>query len=207
MSLYKIGFTLLLLAGGARAGIVEYDISVDTSSVEATSGYLDFQFNPGNTPYDAASAILTDFSTDGILTGALSPDYGAVTGALPGTVEIDNTYALNEHTEGIIYGSYFDISVTLDIPTVSGTAAGGNSFALSVWDTNFNPVLTGDPLVEIDLDATTGNPTVTNNSVNNDAVVTQVSTTPEPESLLLAATAIIGLLVTKHLLSRDRKKL
>ncbi len=189
---------ILLLEGGAQADTITYQISVDTGSVQSTSGYLDFQFNPGNPPTDPASATLTDFTTDATLTGPLLPDFGAVTGTLPGTVEIDNTDALNEHTEGVIYGSFFDVFVTLDIPTVSGTATSGSSFALSVWDTNFNPVLTGDPLVEIDLDATTGNPSVTNNSVNGDAVVTEVTLAPEPGSLLLVATVFIGAVVLRR---------
>jgi hypothetical protein len=101
----------------------------------------------------------------------------------------------NEHTEGVTYGSFFDVFVTLDIPTVSGTATSGSSFALSVWDTSFESVLTGDPLVEIDLDATTGNPSVTNNSISGDAVVTE---TPEPGSLLLLATVFIGVVVLRR---------
>src|SRR5579872_2374301 len=119
--------TALLLTGRAQADI--FDIAVNTSNLQGTSGYLDFQFNPGNTPFDAASATITGFTTNGILTGAL-PDIGAVTGAFPGTVVINNTFVLNDHTEGVIFGSFFDVFVNLNIPAVSGTATGGNSFTL-----------------------------------------------------------------------------
>lgn len=190
-------FAALGWAASAQAASITYQIEVDTSSVEATNGYLDFQFNPGNPPSDPASATLTDFTTDGILTGPLLPDLGAVTGALPGTVVIDNTDALNEHTEGFTYGSFFDVFVTLDIPTVSGTASSGSSFALSVWDTNFLPVLTGDPLVEIDLEAITGTPSVINNSVNGVAVVTAVTQTPEPGSLPVVGMGLAALVVLR----------
>jgi hypothetical protein len=183
----------LLLAEGARADI--YEINVNTSSVQGTSGYLDFQFNPGDTPYDAATATITNFTGDATLTGPLLPDFGAVTGTLPGTVVIGNIDALNEHTEGIIYGSFFDVFVNLDIPTVSGTATGGNTFALSVWDTNFAPVLTGDPLVQINLDATTGDAAVIDNSVGGVAVVSSV--TPEPGYLLLVGSALCGLVAVR----------
>jgi hypothetical protein len=182
----------LLLAQRAQADT--FDITVNTSSLQGTSGYLDFQFNPGNTPFDAASATIMNFTTDGILTTAL-PNIGDVSGALPGQVVINNTQALNEYTQGLIYGSFFDLFVNLNIPTVSGTATGGSSFTLDVEDSNFNSLLGGFPAVEIDLDATTGQPSITNNS-GGAAAVTNV--TPEPSYLLLVGFGFAGLVVARR---------
>jgi hypothetical protein len=189
-----LGLCAALLVGGeAQASIITYEVQVDTSGIVAgTDGYLDFQFDPGNTPYDTGSATLTGFVTDGTLTTAL-PNLGDVTGTLPGTVTINNTDATNDYTPGFTYGSFFDVFVTLDIPTVSGSAAGGNSFSLDVEDSGNNPLLGSFPAVRIDLDATTGDPTVTNNS-NGAATVTAL---PEPASLLLVATGLIGLVRTR----------
>src|ERR1700678_1014419 len=175
--------TALLLAGRAQADTFEtFEIAVNTTSLEGTSGYLDFQLDPGITPFDSASATITGFVTDGSLTGAL-PNIGDVTGSLPGTVTINNTDVTNEYTPGFTYGSFFDVFVTLDIPVVSGTAAGGSSFTLDVEDSGFNSLLGSFPAVEIDLDATTGAPTVTNNSSG----AATVALVPEPASSLLLA--------------------
>jgi hypothetical protein len=154
-------FAALLVAQRAQAD--SFVITVNTSSLQGTSGYLDFQFNPGNTPFDAASATITGFTTNGTLTTAL-PNIGDVSGALPGQVVIQNTQVLNEYTQGLTYGSYFDLTVNLAIPTVSGTATGGSSFTLDVEDSDFNSLLGSFPTLEIDLDATTGQPSITNNS-------------------------------------------
>lgn len=108
---------------------------------------------------------------------------------MPGTVTINNTGALNDHTEAFTYGSFFSLSVTLDLPTISGNGNSGSSFALGVLDSNFDPAMIADPLVRIDLDPN-GSGTVTNNSPNGEAAVTAV---PEPASLLMAALAFAGL--------------
>jgi hypothetical protein len=181
----------LLLAPTAKAD--SFVITVNTSSLQGTSGYMDFQFNPGNTPFDAASATITNFTTDGTL-GAALPNIGDVSGALPGQVVINNTDALNEYTQGLIYGSFFDLTVNLTTPTVSGTATGGSSFTLDAQDSNFNSLLGGFPAVEIDLDATTGQPSVTNNSGGAATVVA----TPEPDSLWLMGLGFAGLLVARR---------
>src|ERR1039458_539466 len=172
-------FAALLMAQRAQAD--NFDITVNTSSLQGTSGYLDFQFNPGNTPVDAASATIMNFTTYGTLTAAL-PNIGDVSGALPGQVVINNTQVLNEYTQGFTYGSFFDVFVDLTIPTVSGTATGGSSFTLDAQDSNFNSLLGGFPAVEIDLNATTGQPSVTNNSGGAASVSTSVI--PEPRYLL-----------------------
>lgn len=187
----------LLLAGGAQASLITYEIDVNTTSLSGEAGYLDFQFNAGNTPFDPASATITNFTTNGVVTGVspLAPTTGDVTGSLAGTLVINNDGFPNEYTPGIIYGSFFDVFVTLDIPVVSGTALGDNIFTLDVQDSNFNSLLSNDvPAVEIDLNAITGDPTVSNNNLSGDVTVSQ---TPEPASLLLIASGLIALVVRR----------
>jgi hypothetical protein len=181
----------LMLAQSAQAD--SFNITVNTSGLQGTSGYLDFQFNPGNTPFDAASATITGFTTDGTL-GAALPNIGDVSGALPGQVVINNTDVLNEYTQGVTYGSFFDVTVNLTIPAVSGTAVGGSSFTLDVEDSDFNSLLGSFPAVEIDLDATTGQPSVTNNTDGAASVVA----TPEPDSLWLMGLGFAGLVVARR---------
>jgi hypothetical protein len=188
--LAAFGVMLAVLgAVDARAGAI-YDINVNTTSLAGTSGYLDFVFNPGAAPVDPASVTLFGFTSDGTLTGPYLPDLGDVTGTLPGTVTINNTDVDNDHTEGFVFGSFFDIFVDLDIPAISDDAQSGDSFYLTLFDSGFLPLIgQGQPfgqLVEIDLD-TNANPTVQNFSPDGEATVTA---TPEPASLVLLATGL-----------------
>jgi hypothetical protein len=174
---------MLLLAGVAQAGSVEYQVDVNTVSLEGIEGYLDFQFNPGDDTSDPATATIFDFTTDGTV-GTDLPDIGDVSGDLPGTVTINNTDADNEYTPGFTFGSYFDVTFAINTPTISGNADTGSSLAISLFDSNFNSLLTdpaNDPTVQINLD-TNGNPTAINNSPNGEAGLNAV---PEPASWVL----------------------
>lgn len=184
-----LGF--LLLTAVAQADQLSLEINVDTSSIDGVQGYLDFQFNVTGAPADPAIATISGFASDGTLTGVPFPDIGQVTGTLPGDVAITSTNPSSEHTESFTFGSFFNFSLTLDIPVVSGTALFGNSFFLSTLDPNGTPLLTnGDPsLLEIDLAAATGSPSLINNSSRDQA---NVNLAPEPASFLLLA---MGLLV------------
>jgi hypothetical protein len=183
-----LGMIGLLVVRPACADQI-YEINVNTTALQSTTGYLDFQFNPGSpTPSDAASASLFDFTSDGSLT-APAGDIGDVTGAFPGIVIINNTDVANDHAEGFVYGSFFDVFVDLDVPIFSGNAASGSSFLLTLLDDSFNPILTEDALVQVDLD-TNGIATITNNSPNGEA---SISSVPEPDSIVLVAAGLLAL--------------
>jgi hypothetical protein len=73
-----------------------YDITVNSSSVASTAGYLDVQFNPGqSTGAPQAIATISQFVLGGgALSGATPPD-GDVTGSLPGVVVFGNGSLFN----------------------------------------------------------------------------------------------------------------
>jgi len=180
--------TSLLITGASADAVSSFEIQVNTSALQNQSGYLDFQFNPGAAS-DPASASLSAFSSDGTLS-LPTANSGDVSGTLPAAVTLNNDQVYNDYNEGFTFGSFFDVFVTLDIPSFSGHATSGDAFVLGLYDSSdSNELITtnSDPgLVEIDLD-TDGNPTVTNYSPNSEAGVTQ---TPEPGSMVLLVSAL-----------------
>jgi hypothetical protein len=169
--------------GNSAFASLVYDFGVDTSSLSGQSGYLDLQFNPGISSLGAASAAISNYSSDGMLLG--TPQLtGAVTGTLPGTVTINNDDQYNDYFHAITFGNIISFSLYL-------TGSAGNSFALSFFDLDGStPVLTTDLVngYATIIDMNEINATVTNYS--NQVSVNPV---PIPASVLLFSSGLIGL--------------
>jgi PEP-CTERM motif len=186
----------LCCASIASAAPVTYDVSVDTSSISATAGSLDFNFNPGPLVTQPASLQILDFTSDGMLAG--SPTLtGDVAGALPATLTFDNGTGFNDYFEGFTFGATLSFQVSLYGPALSspdGTSTSGSAFAFSMFSDAAGtiPALTTDTTdgfaftTDVNLNGTTP---VTNSSAQT-TIVPVNPAVPEPGTLPLMAAAI-----------------
>jgi len=159
-------------------------VSVDTTSVAGTSGFLDFTFDPGPFLTQNAFASVAAFSTDGAV-GAPAVS-GDVTGTLPPSIILNNDTPFNDYFTAFTFGDTLSFTLTLGGPAVDspdGVAASGSTFAFSMFaGDGSTPVLTTDTLdgfaftVDISLDGTTK---LTNFS-DPTSVESAVSAVPEP---------------------------
>jgi PEP-CTERM motif len=191
---------ILALPTQARADLV-FQVSADTSSIQGLTGSFDLQFNPGGVGTLAATATIMDFAADG--TGvSLNTTDGDVLGTLsPGPLTINNTFALNDLLENITFGTSISFTLTLSGPGVSSPnpAVPGSSFGLSLYDMNFNPLLTTDPAgtiitINLNSDGSTGIETFPSNSSGGAPVgsAVELTTVPEPGSLILLASGLVS---------------
>jgi hypothetical protein len=192
--LFAAAWFVLVLPADARADII-YQVSVDTNSIHNTSGFLDFDFAPGNGS-QAALVEINGFSPAGSLNGPPQVS-GGVSGTPASMLTIDNSTAFNDYFEGFTYGNAISFLITLGGPAINSpnlTATSGSTFGFGMFDaTGVNPLLTSDPngnafTIDVRLDGTTS---VTGFSPN--AQVTLAQPVPEPTSgsllaLVLAAT-------------------
>jgi hypothetical protein len=184
--------------GPARADLV-LNVSVQTSPLSAQSGYLDFQFNPGDSSALPATASVSGFQSVG---GTLAPTAtltGDASGSLPGTVTLNNSTPFNDAFQGFTFGDSFSFTLTLSGPAVDnpgGTT--GSAFALSLYAADgITPLLTTDPngsVATIDLNAN-GTATIytfseSQTDSTHAATVTLAGAVPEPSALTLLAFAV-----------------
>lgn len=137
----------LCLTAPARADLL-FQVQVDTTAIMNQSGYFDLEFNPASVGATAATATITNFATDGtLLSDPNNTTDGDVSGSLATALVINNTDQLNDLFQAISFGT--TISFNLDISGPATTTPDpnnlGSAFALSLYDSNFNPLLTTDP--------------------------------------------------------------
>jgi hypothetical protein len=189
-----------LAPGAILAGAITDLVTVNTSAINGTSGFLDFDFAPGN---DSQSAFVTiaGFSPGASLTGAPQVN-GGVTGTLPGTFTIDNSTAFNDYFQAFNYGTAIQFLLTFGGPALTapdGTSTSGSTFVFGMFDgTGNNPLLTTDPngntfTVDVTLAGGTLVTTFPSGANGAPAVATLVATTPEPSYFPLVALLLAGI--------------
>jgi len=193
MSSTKLLFVAVLLSAAttARADSINYLITVDTESISGSTGFLDFQFNPGPNNVAAATATLENYSSSGTLdlNGLLTN--GDVSGNLPGTVTFDNGTQLNEYSPNFTFGASIQFQVVLswtqpDVPPDSGSL-----FSFYMFQDATQQYVSGDSSPDgraFDLNVNADGTTPSNNYSSGSsapATISAISSTPEPGSMVL----------------------
>lgn len=120
-------------------------VNVDTSLLNGQTGYLDFQFLPGDASAPPATASIAAFTTTGTNVAASPALSGDVIGDLNSTVILGNSQFFNDLLQGFTFGTNLSFSVNLDLPIASpDPMASGTAFSLWLYDASYNALLS-DP--------------------------------------------------------------
>jgi hypothetical protein len=169
---------LVLFAATSSFAVVQassYDVSINTTDLSGTSGYLYLQYLSVNGA--DSTATVSGFATDGVPAANSSTeviDGSAVTGTLPGTVVFANTNGTNDYNHAITFGSIISFLLSLN-NLGAGEEGGSNTFSLGLFQDELGemPLLTVDgTLFTVSL--------MNNGSVTSEILASQASANPVP---------------------------
>jgi len=217
---------VLVSACPAAGSSIQYLITVDTISVNHNSGFVDFQFNPGDNNPQLAFATISNFNAGGgvlVIDPTPFPDpntnpphftspqlTGDVSGdLLTGPLAFTNGTALNDFFQQFTYGSFFSFVLSLTGPALdvpNGTATLGSTFGVSLLDPLGVAILTNQingtgfaASVDVNLNGSTTVHAFPSNDLGAPSVVT-FQEVPEPGSISLLGFGAAGLLVLRKIL-------
>lgn len=195
--------SLLALALSACAGLASaatYHVELDTSSFSNT-GWIDMQFNPGNTNSALAQVSLTDFV--GFGSSATAQTAGSVSGSLAGgyTIANDDPGGWNDLFHSVNFGGKISFNVSFSGAADPAHTASGSVFSVALYNFDQTAVLgTSDPygsLVQLNwspaVSAGAGNVVAT--PLANNIPTSVAAAVPEPSTWLMlgAGLALVGL--------------
>lgn len=132
---------LLVFFASTAAMADTWYINVDTSLLAGQTGWLDFQFNPGDVDAPPATATVSSFTSNGSTIGVPNLT-GDVSGEVKTGIALGNSQYFNDLSQGFLFGSTLSFSLDWTMPNpVPGTS--GSAFSLSLYDTSFNSLLAG----------------------------------------------------------------
>jgi hypothetical protein len=190
--------SLLALALAASAGLghaaTSFHAEINTAAFAGSSGWLDFQFNPGALPAVAAMASLSHLS------GSFESGQfleGQAVGSLQSGFVFGNGSGFNDLFQSVTLGGKFgfDISFSGDFVNLPGNI--GTTFSVGLLGADQISYL-GNPggvLFQIDLMPTDGAlPASVTLSLQDSSITSVTAAVPEPSSyaLLLGGLALLG---------------
>lgn len=171
-----------------------YQVTVDTSSLTGTAGYLDLQLNPADT--SAPAAVVDVANLQGNLTLLAMPDvFGEVTGVLPSMVTLTNSAAFNDYFQSVQFGNVFSVMLDIDGDFLTQSSLLGTSFALALYAADgISPLLSTDSsgalvIFELANQAVAYQTFADNNGVHS----AQVATVPLPAAAWSLLSGLLGI--------------
>ncbi|MEJ6004096.1 NF038129 family PEP-CTERM protein [Paucibacter sp. AS339] len=197
-----LALALLGLSPWASALTTRYHAEINTAGLGANgaSGWLDVQFNPGNSPTLAATVRLDHFQ--GQFGGGYVAE-GFVSGSLSEGFVLSNAGSYNDLFHSLTLGGKLSFDISFDGPLLQGEGTVGSSFAVGLMAADQQTYL-GNPngdLFRIELmPKLLSAPATIEPTMLAGDVVSLTSAVPEPASYLLLVTGLglMGALVGRR---------
>ena len=190
-SLFFRALLALTIAVGAPAAMAgpTYRVSLDTTALAGSTGYLDLGLNG---PVDASPSManISNFS-GAFLQGTMYS--GTASGNVESGVFLANGPEFNFFDQLVAFGGMFSFDVDIDF----GNSTNGSLFSVAFVDDQFNYLGAAGNLIELNLVA--GQPA---QLLTLETAFASVAEVPEPGEWLLLATGLLLIVATRRMQQR-----
>ena len=170
---------------------VAYRVSVDTSALNGTSGFLDLQLNPGAIPgAQSAGATITLVDQGGGTLGNVSTTLGSASGTLVGTVNLQNSSMENNLRQAFTFGDrlVFEVRLVGDAIATPSRGQFGSTLSIGLLEsdgrTPTHGSLTDGAVAEIAID-TSGETRFSGNSASSAVALAAITVADAPIQAVL----------------------
>lgn len=134
----------IALAPAFALAQTEFLVTVDTTALAGTPGFIDFQMNPAVLPgTPAAEATVSAFASVGILAGP-ADTIGSTSGTLGTSVVLAND-AFSDFFQPVSFANGFSFVVRFDGAFLTAASGPASAFAVALYDgTGTTPLLSSD---------------------------------------------------------------
>ena len=130
---------IIMFAASSAFASLSYDVTIDTSSILNSDGYIYLQFDPGfglgSNTAPTGTATISNFTgaslgaqdTANIVNGS------AVSGTLPGSVVFSNTNQVNDYNQAIHFGNSLNFHLVFDGAAVDAPNNVASTFSVGLF--------------------------------------------------------------------------
>jgi hypothetical protein len=191
---------LVVFLGGMSLSATEiFNVTVNTTPIDLTSGFVAFDFI-GGTPVAGNIVDISHFSSDATL-GPVTLAGGASGNLVNGTGQLNDSQFFNELLQGVSFGNKMSFQLTLTTNVVSGGTP--DNFAFYLLNSSQNPYATNDPtgadsLFDINISGSTLSPSVYTSNFGTASITPASAITPEPRYFWLLLCAVLTLAMRRR---------
>ncbi|MBT0666168.1 NF038129 family PEP-CTERM protein [Geobacter pelophilus] len=184
--------SVIMFAASSAFADLSFDVSIDTSRINRTRGFLYLQYGGLNGVPSSVNVREIRFAESGFISGPPSDqvvDGSAVIGRLPSFVHFNNTNGTNDYNQGYWFKNLLKFNISFPGPPVGTPDGGSSTFSLCIFrdEIGLQPLFNADGINGSVAGSLFNINLMNDGSTSTEIFASEASVTPTPAPIPTAA--------------------